>query len=110
MQKQVYCIAGIHPFNVCIRVFSSVVAKLSIACCNQNISTPTWREKLLQLQVDVVSVVEVKQPGSVDLACKPLQNPIHGSLSISWRNGLEIRSKSLFTRGVNVEDLRKSEE
>jgi len=67
------------------------------------------RKEFIQPQVDIVGIVEVEQPVSVGLTCKPLQIPVHGPLRSSWRNGFEIRSKSLFTRSVNVEDLGKAE-
>jgi len=37
-EKKAFCVFKIHTFNVRIRVFSSIMAKLSIPGCNENIS------------------------------------------------------------------------
>ena len=81
------------------------MAKLSVARCNENISRGTWRKEFLQLQVDIVCVIENKEPVSIGVARKPTQACIYGSLGISWSDRLEIRCNSLFTRGVNIEDI-----
>jgi len=81
------------------------MAKLSIACCDEDIPRGTRRKVFLQLQVNIVRVVEDKKPISIDLACKPTQTRVHCSFGMSWGNGLEICLNSIFTRGVNVEYL-----
>jgi hypothetical protein len=105
MQEQVCCVFGIHPRNFCIRIFSRIMAKLSVACRNQDIARHTRRKEFLQLQVDIVCVVKKEKPVSLALACKPTQTRICRSLSISWSDGLKIRLKSLLICRVNVEDV-----
>ena len=36
-QKQVSGVFKIHPFNVRIRVFTGIMTKLSVTCCNEDI-------------------------------------------------------------------------
>jgi len=81
------------------------MAKLSVPCSNNNISKRARRKVFPQLQVNIVRIVEEEEPISVGLASKPMQTCIHCLFGFYWRNGLEIRSKSLFSRGVNVEDV-----
>jgi len=37
-QEQFLRVFEIHSLNICIRIFGSVMAKLSVACGNENIS------------------------------------------------------------------------
>jgi hypothetical protein len=85
------------------------MAKLSVACRNQNIARHTWRKEFLQLQVDIVCVIKDEKPVSLALARNPTQTRICRSLSISWSDGLKIRLKSLFISRVNVEDVGEAE-
>ena len=107
-EKKAFCVFGIHPFDVRICIFSSIMAKLSIPCCNKKISRGARRKVLLQIQVDIVRVIEDEEPISVGLTRKPVQTRIHCSLSISWGNSLEICLNSIFARGVDVEDIEKA--
>ena len=84
------------------------MAKLAVACCNQNISRGARRKVLFQLQVDIIRVIEDEEPISVGLTRKPAQTCLHRSLSIYWGNGLEIRLNSVFIRGVDVEDIKEA--
>jgi len=81
------------------------MAKLSVACCDENFSRQARREELLQLQVDIVRIIEEQEPVSVGLVCKPTQTRINGSLGISWGDGFEICLKCLFTGSINIEDV-----
>jgi len=107
-QKKAFCVFEIHSFDIHVRLFCGVMAKLSVTCCNKNISKYARRKELLQFEVNIVRVVEDEKPSVIGLARKPTQAGIHGSLGISWCNGLEIRLKGLLARGVNVEDLRET--
>ena len=109
MQEQVCCVFVIHSRNICIRIFSRIMAKLSVACRNQDISRHTRRKEFLQLQVDIVCVVKEEKPVSLALSCKPMQTRICRSLGISWSDGLKIRLKSLLIGRVNVEDVGEAE-
>ena len=107
-QKQFFGVFENHSFNVRIRVFSNVMTKLSVAGGNNNISRRAGRKIILQLQVDIVRVIEDKEPISIGLACEPAQTCIYCLLGLSWGNGLEVRLNSLFARGVNVEYIKKA--
>ncbi len=109
MQEQVCCVFVIHSRNICIRIFSRIMAKLSVACRNQDISRHTRRKEFLQLQVDIVCVVKEEKPVSLALSCKPMQTRICRSLGISWSDGLKIRLKRLLIGRVNVEDVGEAE-
>jgi hypothetical protein len=109
MQEQVCCVFGIHRRNFCFRIFSRIVAKLSVACRDQDIPRHTRRKEFLQLQVDIVCVVKEEKPVSLALSCKPTQTRTCRSLSISWSNGLKIYLKSLLIGRINVEDIGEAE-
>ena len=109
MQEQVCCVFVMHPRNVCIPIFSRIIAKPLVACCNQDIARHTRRKGFLQLQVDIVCVVKDEKPVSLALACKPTQTRSCRSLSISWSDSLKIRLKSLFIGRVKVEDVGEAE-
>jgi hypothetical protein len=109
MQEQVCCVFVIHPRNVCIPIFSRIIAKLLVACRNQDIARHTRRKEFIQLQFDIVCVVKEEKPVSLALGCKPTQTRIDRSLSISWSDGLKIRLKSLFISRVDVEDIGEAE-
>ena len=85
------------------------MAKLSVACGNQDITRHTRRKEFLQLQVDIVCVVKEEKPVSLALACKPTQTCTDRSLSIFWSDGLKIRLESLLIGRVNVEDVGEAE-
>jgi hypothetical protein len=85
------------------------MAKLSVACRNQDIARHTWRKESFQLQVDIICVVKEEKPVSLALTCKPTQTCTDRSLSISWSDGLKIRLKSLLIGRVNVEDVGEAE-
>ena len=109
MQDQVCCVFVIHPRNVCIPIFSRMIAKLSVACRNQDIARHTRRKEFLQFQFDIVCVVKEEKPVSLALACKPTQTRTDRSLSIFWSDSLKIRLKSLFIGRVKVEDVGEAE-
>jgi len=86
-------------------MFRSVVAKLSVARCNENIARGTGGKVFLQPQVDIVSVVEDEEPVPISLARKPPQTRIHALLCFSRDNVLKIRLNGLLICSVNVEDI-----
>ncbi|XP_006464093.1 hypothetical protein AGABI2DRAFT_194681 [Agaricus bisporus var. bisporus H97] len=53
------------------------MAKVSVTCCNQDVSKSTLRNESLQFQVHTVRVVEDEKPLPLALACKPMETRIH---------------------------------
>jgi hypothetical protein len=86
-----------------------MMAKLSVACRNQDIARHTRRKDILQLQADIVGIVKEEKPVSLTLACKPTQTRTCRPLSIFWSDGLKIRLKGLLIGRVNVENVREAE-
>ncbi|EKM76137.1 hypothetical protein AGABI1DRAFT_87462 [Agaricus bisporus var. burnettii JB137-S8] len=53
------------------------MAKLSITCCNQDVSRLTLRNEIIQFQVHIVRVVEEEKPVPLGLAGKPMETLIY---------------------------------
>jgi hypothetical protein len=110
VQEQVCCVFVIHPCDILIRALGGVMTKLSIACCNQDISRCTWRKEFLQLQVNIICIVEEEQPVSIALVRKPTQTPIYRLLNIIRSDSRTRSISSVCSIGsINVEDIREAE-